>query len=175
MFVCFQFIIFFIKLDLSKCRQNYFKIIIIQLVLAQWNSTFLHFQLLQRAPQKRCCNLQCHLSPYKTKPSVSLNKKRIFKHYNSYKKTSINKHYFCHKKNSDDLFRATLYRLMLVLHKDVLFHNSNHTLILKMPKLNVVNVNRHHLFINKAPIIEIGLEQALLVFILFYFFQHLNM
>jgi hypothetical protein len=35
---------------------------------------FLHFQLLQRAPQKRCCNLKCHLSPKTTKTMVSLNK-----------------------------------------------------------------------------------------------------
>jgi hypothetical protein len=36
---------------------------------------------------------------------------------------SINGHYFGHeKKILIDLFRATLYRVMLVLHKDALFH-----------------------------------------------------
>jgi hypothetical protein len=40
----------------------------------------------------------------------------------SNKKKSVNRHYFCHEKNSNDLFRTALYGLMLVLHKDSLFH-----------------------------------------------------
>jgi hypothetical protein len=41
----------------------------------------------------------------------------------SNKKKSINLHYFCHDIFfSNDLFSAALYTLILVLHKNVLFH-----------------------------------------------------
>ncbi len=40
----------------------------------------------------------------------------------SNKKKCINRHFFYEKKNSNELLRAALYKLILVLHKDVLFH-----------------------------------------------------
>ncbi len=43
----------------------------------------------------------------------------------SNKKNSINWHYFCHEKISVDLFSAAPYMLLLVLHKDALFHWSH--------------------------------------------------
>jgi hypothetical protein len=55
---------------------------------------------------------------------VLLNKKCIFELYREVQ-TSINllfDTFFAMKKVSDDLFRADPYRLMSVLHKDLLFH-----------------------------------------------------
>jgi hypothetical protein len=48
----------------------------------------------------------------------------IFEHYREVqtRKTLSTDIIFITKEFSDDLFRATPYRLMLVLHKDVLFH-----------------------------------------------------
>ncbi len=55
---------------------------------------------------------------------VSLNKKCIFEHYGEFqvRKTLLIDIIFVMKKISVDLFRATHNMLMLVLHKDALFH-----------------------------------------------------
>ncbi len=50
----------------------------------QWNSTFLHFHWLKRAPQKRCCNLKCLFRHFTNKILVSYNKKCIFEHYREF-------------------------------------------------------------------------------------------
>jgi hypothetical protein len=64
------------------------------------------------------------LSQFATKTLVPLNKKCIFKHYTEFqaRKSLLVGIIFTMKKNSVDLFRAAPYVLMLLLHKDVLFH-----------------------------------------------------
>jgi hypothetical protein len=55
---------------------------------------------------------------------VSLNKKCVFEHYREVqiiKRLLIN-NFLAMIIFSNDFFRAALYRLMLVLHKDALFH-----------------------------------------------------
>jgi hypothetical protein len=58
---------------------------------------------------------------------VSLNEKCIFERYREVqtRKNLLIDIIFAMKKNSNDLFRAALYRLVLVLHIDVLFHWGN--------------------------------------------------
>jgi hypothetical protein len=55
---------------------------------------------------------------------ASLNKKYIFEHNREFqaRKTQLIDILFVMKKISVDLFRAAAYMLMLVLHKDALFH-----------------------------------------------------
>jgi len=57
------------------------------------------------------------------KNKVSINKKWIFEHYREVQtRKNVLIDIFLMKKNSNELFRAALYKITLVLHKDVLFH-----------------------------------------------------
>ncbi len=60
-----------------------------------------------------------------------IEQKYIFEHYKEIetRKNLLIDFIFVMKKNSDDLFRAAPYRLMLVLHKDALFHFHNQSSI----------------------------------------------
>jgi hypothetical protein len=64
------------------------------------------------------------LSHFTAETLVSSNKKCIFEHYREFqaRKTQLIDIIFATKKISVDLFRAAPYMLMLVLHKDALFH-----------------------------------------------------
>jgi hypothetical protein len=61
-----------------------------------------------------------------TKTLVSLNEKCISEHYREVqtRKNIFIDIIFAMKKKFHDLFRGALYRLILVLHKDALFHSN---------------------------------------------------
>jgi hypothetical protein len=66
-----------------------------------------------------------NLNQFPTKTLVSLNKKCIIEHCREVQtRKCLLIDIFSHKIFSNDLFRATLYRIMLILHKDVMFHLS---------------------------------------------------
>jgi hypothetical protein len=69
-----------------------------------------------------------------------LNKKCIFKHYREFqaRKTLLIDIIFTMKKISVDLFGVAPYMLMLVLHKDALFHYNQ-------CNLNNCHLNKDHL------------------------------
>ncbi len=92
--------------------------------LQQWNSTFFAFSIIIEGTTEKAWQFTMPLNSYTTKIMVSVNKKVFlntterFKQENMYQLIFI----FVTETNSDNFSRAALYRLMLVLHKDAIFH-----------------------------------------------------
>jgi hypothetical protein len=90
----------------------------------QWNSTFYEFSLIIDGPTEKLLQFIIPLSQFTTETLVSWNKNVFLNTTESFKQENIYKLtlFLPLKKVSVDLFRAAPYMLMLVLHKDVLFH-----------------------------------------------------
>ncbi len=91
----------------------------------EWNSTFSAFSLIIEGTTEKVLQLMLPLKSIYIINFGFIEHKMYFWTLQrvSSKKNSIYWHHFCHeKKISVDIFRAAPYMLMLVLHKDVLFH-----------------------------------------------------
>ncbi len=95
----------------------------------KWSSVFIAVQLIIEGTTEKVLKMLMTLSKFTTETLVSLYKKCNFEHYTEFQaRKTIN----AMKKISVHLFRAAPYMLMLLLHKDVLFH--------QIPGANVIKL-----------------------------------
>ncbi len=95
--------------------------------VTQHNITFFAFSIIIEGTTEKAMQFILPVKPIYNKNLGFIERRTYFwtLQRNSNKQVSINWHHLCHEKNYDVLFRAALYRHMLVLHKDVLFHSNS--------------------------------------------------
>jgi hypothetical protein len=93
--------------------------------ISLWNSAFFDFSLIIEGTTEKALKFIMSLKSIYNRNFGFIEQKMYFwtLQWVSSKKNSINWHHFTTKKISVDIFRVAPYMIMLVLHKDALFHS----------------------------------------------------